>query len=136
MHTLHPVLHCCCCCSFVVTPEGVTIPVANKGLEKARAYLNQIPRNRQLNVPSKGHEGNPPPQVWVRAEYTLKRKKIPVASGAATSLAGQTFMEKECLVTIDRFLWLGGIQKCNVIAKVMRNTITVSVQPLYNVDDQ
>ena len=65
-----------------------------------------------------------------------EKEKIPAASGAATSLAGQTFMEKERLVTIDRFLWLGGIHKCNVIAKVMRNTITVSVQPLYNVDDQ
>jgi len=29
------------------------------GLEKARAYLNQVPRDWWLNVPSKGHEGLP-----------------------------------------------------------------------------
>ena len=46
--------------SFVfVTPEGFTTMVANEGLEKARAYLNQVPWDRQLNVPSEGHKGNP-----------------------------------------------------------------------------
>jgi len=29
-----------------------------------------------------------------------------------------------------------GIQKRDVMAKVMRNTITLSIQPFYNVDDQ
>jgi len=30
-------------CFVFVTPEGFTRVVANKGLEKARAYLNQVP---------------------------------------------------------------------------------------------
>ena len=37
--------------------------VANEGLEKARAYLNQVPQNRRLNVPSEGDKGNPSPQL-------------------------------------------------------------------------
>ena len=28
---------------FFITPEGFTTVVANEGLEKARAYLNQVP---------------------------------------------------------------------------------------------
>ena len=39
---------------FFVTPEGFTTVVANEGLEKARAYLNQVPRDRRLYIPSKG----------------------------------------------------------------------------------
>jgi len=39
---------------FFVTPEGFTTVVANEGLEKARAYLNQGPRDRRLYIPSKG----------------------------------------------------------------------------------
>ena len=38
----------------VVTPEGFTTVVANEGLEKARAYLNQVPRDRRLYIPSEG----------------------------------------------------------------------------------
>ena len=36
--------------------------MAIEGLEKERAYLNQVPLDQLLNVPSKGHEGNPSPQ--------------------------------------------------------------------------
>ena len=39
---------------FFVTPEGFTIIVANEGLEKARAYLNQVPRDQRLYIPSEG----------------------------------------------------------------------------------
>ena len=31
-----------------LTREGFTTIVANEGLEKARAYLNQVPRDRRL----------------------------------------------------------------------------------------
>ena len=42
-------------CLFVfVTPEGFTTVVANEGLEKERAYLNQVPRDRRLYIPSEG----------------------------------------------------------------------------------
>jgi len=37
--------------------------VANEGLEKARAYLNQVPQNQRLNVFSEGDKGNPSPQL-------------------------------------------------------------------------
>ena len=33
------------CFLFFVTPDGFTTVVANEGLEKARAYLNQIPQD-------------------------------------------------------------------------------------------
>jgi len=33
-----------------ITPEGFTTAVANEGLEKARAYLNQVPRDRRLYI--------------------------------------------------------------------------------------
>ena len=33
-----------CFCFVFVTTEGFTTVVANKGLEKARAYLNQVPQ--------------------------------------------------------------------------------------------
>ena len=36
---------------FFFTPEGFTTVVANEGLEKARAYLNQVPRDRRLYIP-------------------------------------------------------------------------------------
>ena len=36
---------------FFITPEGFTTVVANEGLEKARAYLNQVPRDRRLYIP-------------------------------------------------------------------------------------
>ena len=39
------------------------------------------------------------------------------------SRADQMFAEKECLNTTDRFLWHGGIQKCDMIAKVTRNYV-------------
>jgi len=35
-----------------VTPEGFTTVVDNEGLEKARAYLNQVPRDRRLYMTS------------------------------------------------------------------------------------
>jgi len=35
-------------------PEGFTTAVANEGLEKARAYLNQVPQDRRLYIPSEG----------------------------------------------------------------------------------
>jgi len=37
-----------------ITPEGFTTVVANEGLEKARAYLNQVPRDRRLYIPFEG----------------------------------------------------------------------------------
>jgi len=37
-----------------VTPEGFTTMVANKGLEKAGAYLNQVPWDIQFNAPFEG----------------------------------------------------------------------------------
>jgi len=40
---------------------------------------------------------------------------------------GQMFTEKEHLVTIDRFPWHGGIQKCDVMAKVTRKEHKYSV---------
>ena len=39
------------------------------------------------------------------------------------SLADQIFTEKERLDTTDRFLWHGGIQKCDIIAKVTKNYV-------------
>jgi len=39
------------------------------------------------------------------------------------SLVDRMFAEKECLDTIDRFLWHGGIQKCDIIAKVTKNYV-------------
>ena len=36
---------------FFITPEGFTTVVANEGLEKARAYLNQVPWDRRLYIP-------------------------------------------------------------------------------------
>jgi len=42
-------------------------------------------------------------------------------------LVGQTFTEKESLVTVGRFPWHRGIQKCYVIAKVMRKEDNYSV---------
>ena len=42
-------------CLFVfVTREGFTTVAANEGLEKARAYLNQVPQDRRLYIPSEG----------------------------------------------------------------------------------
>jgi len=32
-------------CFLFVTPEGFTTVVANDGLEKAKAYFNQVPRD-------------------------------------------------------------------------------------------
>jgi len=34
--------------------KGFTTVVANEGLEKARAYINQVPRDRRLYIPSEG----------------------------------------------------------------------------------
>ena len=43
------------CLLFVfATPEGFTTAVANEGLEKARAYLNQVPWDQRLYIPSEG----------------------------------------------------------------------------------
>jgi len=39
------------------------------------------------------------------------------------SLVDQMFTEKERLDTTDRFLWHGGIQKYDIIAKVTRNYV-------------
>ena len=60
-------------------------------------------------------------------------------SRARISLAGQMFtarMErgKERLVTIDRFLWHGGIKKRDVISSVTRKE--VSALPFCDVGDQ
>jgi len=40
-------------------------------------------------------------------------RHTPVLSEISPSLADQMFTEKECLDTTDRFLWHGGIQKCD-----------------------
>ena len=53
-----------------------------------------------------------------------------------SSLVGQTFTEKECLVIMDRFPWHRGIQNVMSWAMVTRNIFTVSIQPLYDVGDQ
>ena len=39
------------------------------------------------------------------------------------SLVDQMFTVKECLDTTDRFLWHGGIQKCDIVAKVTKNYV-------------
>jgi len=39
------------------------------------------------------------------------------------SLVDGMFTEKECLDTTDRFLWHGGIQKCDIIAKVTKDYV-------------
>jgi len=44
----------CFCFLFFATPDGFTTVVANKGLEKARADLNQVPREWRLYIPSEG----------------------------------------------------------------------------------
>ena len=36
------------------------------------------------------------------------------------SLMGQTFAEKEHMITVDRFPWYGGIQKQDIMAVIMR----------------
>ena len=67
--------------------------MANEGLEKARAYLNQVPQDRQLYIPSEGCSVNfrwkhlqttPTPFFWAELSRLLGEKKIPVAiaSGA------------------------------------------------------
>ena len=60
--------------------------VGKEGLEKARAYLNQVSRDQQLNVPFDGHEGNTSPQLYFLGQGWVypEEKKIPVASGART----------------------------------------------------
>jgi len=52
--------------------------VTNKSLENERAYLNQIPWDQRLNVPSKGHKGNSSLQFkfLIKAKYTHKRKSL------------------------------------------------------------
>ena len=44
-----------CVCFFLfvfVTPEGFITMVANEGLDKARAYLNQVPQDQWVYIPS------------------------------------------------------------------------------------
>jgi len=63
-------------CFIFVTPEGFTTVVANEGLEKARAYLNQVPREQWLYIPSEGCGINfrwkllQTNTFWGRAEWT------------------------------------------------------------------
>ena len=45
--------------------------VANKGLENARAYLNQVPLDQRLNVPPEGHEGNPSSQFLGQGSFNV-----------------------------------------------------------------
>jgi len=42
-----------------------------------------------------------------------------------SSLADQMFTEKERLDTTDRFLWHGGIQKCDIIANITKELCIV-----------
>ena len=72
---------------FFVTPEGFTTLVANEALEKARAYLNQVPRDQQLYIPSEGCGVNfrwkhlqttPTHFLWAELSRLLG-EKIPVA---------------------------------------------------------
>ena len=61
--------------------------MANEGLEKARAYLNQVPRDRRLYIPSEGFSVNfrwkhlqTTPTHFFGAELSrLLGEKIPVA---------------------------------------------------------
>jgi len=72
---------------FFVTPEGFITVVANEGLEKARAYLNQVPRDRRLYIPSKGcgvnfrwkHLQTTPTHFFGAELSRLLGEKIPVA---------------------------------------------------------
>ena len=36
------------------------VAIYNKGLERVRIYLNQVPEDRQLNILSEGHKGKLP----------------------------------------------------------------------------
>jgi len=56
-------------------------------------------------------------QRWMAAAISLV---LGLGPGLTISLTVQMFTEKECLVTIDRFLWQGGIQKCDIMAKFTR----------------
>ena len=70
-----------------ITPDGFTTVVANEGLEKARAYLNQVPQDRRLYIPSEGcgvnfrweHLQTTPTHFFGIELSRLQDEKIPVA---------------------------------------------------------
>ena len=62
---LTPKFVCLFVCLFFFYPEGFTIFVTNEDPEKARAYLNQIPWDQRLYIPSKGC-------VWTSGESTFR----------------------------------------------------------------
>ena len=61
-----------------------SLPQYNEGLEKARAYLNQVPRDQRLYIPSEGLNfrskrlKNTPTHFWVELSRLLS-DRIPVA---------------------------------------------------------
>ena len=55
-------------CFVFVTPERFTTMVANSDLEKARGYLNQVPWDQQLYIPSEKCGGKL--QVKTLSEHT------------------------------------------------------------------
>jgi len=94
-----------------VTPEGFTTVVANEGLEKARAYLNQVPQDRRLYIPSKGCGVNfrwkhlkttPTHFLWAELSRFLG-EKIPVAIvGLEPGTPGSVV---QCLATKQPFIY-------------------------------
>ena len=62
-------------CLFVIAHKGFTTMVANEAWRRQSLYLNQVPRDRRLNVPSEGHEGDPSAHLGGgMAEFTLKKE--------------------------------------------------------------
>jgi len=61
-------------CFVFVTPEGFTKMVANKGLEKAKAYLNQVPSDQRLYIPSEG-------SMWCKLQVNTFRMHLLTSSG-------------------------------------------------------
>ena len=57
--------------TFFVIPVRFTTMMANNGLEKARAYLNQVPQDSSLMSPLKGMKAAPLLNFWVKSECIL-----------------------------------------------------------------
>jgi len=76
-----------CFCFVFNTPEGFTTMVDNEDLEKARAYLNQFPRDQWLCIPSEryganlrwNHLQNTPTHLFWAELSRLLGEEIPVA---------------------------------------------------------
>ena len=96
-----------------ITPEGFTTVVANEGLEKARAYLNQVPRDRRLYIPSEGCGVNTYSLFWAELSRLLG-EKIPVAIvGLEPGTPGSAVQHFNHLATKQQKLdcWINWIRK-------------------------